>query len=484
MIRKSSLDRYLPDENLKPLPVVSREMIEPQLNDSVLPHLDELFETLIGKFKSRAGKKELFITLDEIDRVITDRFGYRFKHILLPGSGAYACIPLPPEEYNALRQEDIRELYGWFKSYGKDIGAYAGDDIDVISPMEPETSDRTKRFYGNIIRSIDTMHDALGKGITIDLKRAKINGLNKNYCVYVVMDPDTLIDAGINNKEMVAILLHEIGHTFTHIEYSYKTIANTSVLVDTLLDNVRNKNMSPKESLLIAYKQITRDPEADKLKSSGTITCYLTIASRLCKHFQPNPQDHAYTDSEQLADQFAGRFGRGKELAVALDKIGKLWGWGKGVEFTLRASSYTLFLVAICALCIAFPPFLPVAVIVTINGLVYLYYRTWPDVPIYEKATYDDEKRRFERIRNETVRLIRTANLDKNITKRLLENLSTIDAVLQESPDRAEGPLAALWGVIFTNGAKLKEMKKIEQLVEDLGENDLHVASAKLKINA
>ena len=484
MLKKSTLDRHLPDENLKPLPVVSREMIEPQLNDSVLPQLDELYETLIGKFKSRVGKKELFITLDEIDRVISDRFGYRFKHILSPGSGAYACIPIPPEEYNALRQEDVREMYNWFRDYGKRIGAYAGDDVDAISDSEPETSDKSKRFIGNIIRTMDTMHDALGKGITIDLKRAKIHGLNKNYCVYVIMDPDTLIDAEITNKEMVAILLHEIGHTFTHIEYSYKTIANTTVLVDTLLDNVRNKNMSPKESLLIAYKQITNDPEADKIKSTGTITCYLTIASRLCKHFQPNPQDHAYTDSEQLADQFAGRFGRGKELAVALDKIGKLWGWGQGLEFTLNAAGYTLFLVAICCLCIVFPPFLPFAVIILIHGLVYLYYRTFPDVPVYEKATYDDEKRRIERIRNETIRLIRTANLDKNITKRLLENLSTIDAVLKESPDRAEGPLASIFGTLFYGSSKLKEMKKIEQLVEDLGENDLHVASAKLKLNA
>lgn len=484
-MKDRSIFSYNSNNSIMSKPEVSHEMIGPQLNDSVLFQLDKLFEELLIKFNKRSGKKDIFVTLDAIDRVITERFGYRFKHILSPGSGAYACLPIPPEEYNAMTQRNISDFYNEIRDYNtKYRSSNKTEEIDVMSPSDVEGSDTINRFAGSIEKAFNTMTESLGKGITIDLKNAKISGLNKNYFVYVIMDPDTLVTCELEPKELTAILLHEIGHTFTHIEYSYKNIINTSVLVDTLIDNVRNKNMSPKDSLILAYRTTTGDQSVDKLKNSNTISCYLDITRRFLDNMQLNQQDHAYTDSEQLADQFAGKFGRGKELATGLDKLHTKYSWGSGLAFVFNSPCFTLCMLLIMSVCIIIPFLISLIPLILCMTVFILYYKTYPDESIAEQATYDDIKRRYERIRNEIVRTIRLTNLDKALTKQLLDNLSIVDEIIANAPERSEGPIGKLIAYVFCSGSKLREMKKIEQLVEDLEENDLHIAYNKIKINS
>ena len=93
--------------------------------------------------------------------------------------------------------------------------------------------------------------------------------------------------------------------------------------------------------------------------------------------------------------------------------------------------------------------------------------------------TYDTDIRRLERIKNEIIRNIRTLNLDGDVTKKLLKQYKIVDDIVKKTPEQWIGPIEKI-GRVLWNSNKV-EIKRIEQLTEDLMDNDLYAKAAELK---
>jgi hypothetical protein len=99
--------------------------------------------------------------------------------------------------------------------------------------------------------------------------------------------------------------------------------------------------------------------------------------------------------------------------------------------------------------------------------------------------TYDDDKTRMIRIRHELVRQIRSYDLDKTTIKVILERLDILDKIIAITPNNnTDGIINSIY-LFFRKrnfiGKQLLEYDQFEQLIETLMENNLHIASAKIK---
>ena len=94
-------------------------------------------------------------------------------------------------------------------------------------------------------------------------------------------------------------------------------------MTDTILENISTKNRSPKEAIKIAYERATGEKINSKdLEGINPISTVIYLTEKFTRYITGH-NVHSYTDSEQLADQFAVRFGQGNYLASALAKFGK-----------------------------------------------------------------------------------------------------------------------------------------------------------------
>lgn len=453
---------------------VSYEMIDPQYNDAVVVTLEKLYDELLTKLHNQAGKKEIFITFDKIDRVILERFGIPTKHVINPGGGSYAMMVSPPPTVDVLANKNIRMT----SDNLKEILGYKKDEAKITTV---DTLAEEQDFYNmltNLVKSLDELHNQLGKGVIINNKNAKIIGLPKDFITTFSCDPDVWLDLDWTARELVAVALHEIGHAFNEIAYSYKLTRDSIVLTDTFIDNIRNKNKTPKESFLLAYADAFKDPNVIKLKDKNTIAIGLTILHEQLKHMKAETNVGGRYNLERLADQFSSKFGLQVELISALNKI-----HNKSTN-----TAYKLFGLSALIICgliiIAFivTSLLPlvgfVLSLVTIAFSYISYTVLWPDSDIRDTDLYGSNYERYKALRNDMIRNLRNSNLDKQTIKQAITNIETVDYLLKDLPQPRKGPLEAIKN--FLDGGKQKEMQKIDELLASLSENDLHLASAKL----
>lgn len=469
---------------------LSTEMIDIQQNDYIVNVLNEEFKQIIELVKSNNitdandafRNRTIYKIMSKIDVLITKRFGINFKHTAGFGFG-YACFTVPPKNKNILNT-DIEKTY----NATNDMLRYSGKreenfkTKDTIKYVEKDYLDLSYRWK----QSMDSLEKTMNtKGVIIDLRKANIIGLPAEYIVFLVVDLyGLIIDLELNEEELTAVLLHEIGHAFTHIEYSYRTITNTSVLLDSLKENIQIKNKTFKESLIIAYEE-AYDEKLDDIKNKNSISATLYVIDRyIASNIGFNQQPHGLTDSEQLADQFAGRFGVAPVLSNALTKIYKKYPGYLTAKETFIMLSVPMLIFFLYGIIIS--GVLAGGVVLSIGFLisVIVIKITNSIVSIGGLAigsTYDENKRRIQRIRNEMVRQLRSDKLSKEVLVSTLEQIEQIDLTLKSMPEDNIGFVDKLMRKYTSTGKRLTEFKQIEQLVENLMENDLHVVSNKLK---
>ena len=95
-------------------------------------------------------------------------------------------------------------------------------------------------------------------------------------------------------------------------------------------------------------------------------------------------------------------------------------------------------------------------------------------------STNDERVRRYQRIRNDIVKIIRTTDLDKDSIKNLLEDLNNVDKIIENTASEKR-LIECLGDRIILSNSKITNFIKLEELLEDMSENNLYVASNKLR---
>lgn len=474
---------------------LSTEMIAIQKDDYVITKLIETFDNIRNLIISNEIKtnKGLFtnpdtrLHIDKLDSILKERFGITFKHI---GSDLqpYAVLTVPPVSSNNVLFGDVKKIYAELKTHIDTKNIKKTDN--VITYHDNKTEDQIGLNWKTSFDSLEKILNT--KGVKIDLKNAKIIGLPDDYIVTIFSNLyNLLINLKLDSKVIVAILLHEVGHAFTHLENSYKTIKNTSVLVDTLQENIKTKNKTPKESIVLAYEKVFDDKLSEDDKKD-VITATVAVFDKYAESIKyMTNTHHSYIDSEQLADQFAGRFGLQHELVIGLKVI-----YAEIDKLQLIANigfiSFTFFIVfAMSIISMTLMAALTHSLVSVLFGIIvgflfkilntFLYSSTIDLGTNGSPIKYDEYKRRIERIRNEAIRTIRMSYGDISILKSMISTVENIDILLLSLPEQKIDLVKSLVLVFSNTGRTAVNNKRLEQLYEDLMENDLHLAAAKIK---
>jgi Asp-tRNA(Asn)/Glu-tRNA(Gln) amidotransferase C subunit len=472
---------------------VSLEMIDTQRNDSVVGELKREFNTIVETIEKHDLKtnKDVFSSkycknnFKKIDKIIFDRFGINARHIL-DEEGLYAVMPLKPINNNSIDRyiedtySNIKSMLDYFSTFLKDkkpeeFDSYQEDGLDLLK-------DWTK--------SMEEMDEILNKdGVRLDLKNARVYGLPKKANVYFLVNPIRCVkDFKLSGDMLAAIIMHEVGHAFTHIEYSHRMVRTTSVLMDTLNDSLNVDGENVRGSYKVAYETAFGEKITEDLSDKELTIKLIDKYTRSVLYMNDN--NHSFTDSEQLADQFATRFELGLELSQALSLIERI---SKEDYERFKADRRNeqivlLGIITVYMLVVLGPGGLVAPLLFFIMGIVIgalselSYFLIYGDREAMA-TTYDDGKRRVKRIKNELVRQLRTLDLDKESTKTKVTEIEQIVGLVESMPEVEKSlmeKVAALFNGMKDRNNTIKLSKLTEQMIEDLQENDLHVASAKL----
>lgn len=493
---------------------ISHEMIDVQPNDYIVDTLTDYYQQLINEITSKSNKIKSSVELQKnskctnilhnIDFAIKERFGITVKHTAGLDC-VYAIYVTDGKDELAISNGSNAELMDALldeiqRKHLTEYNTRAKENVSILSPYESQIhNDKTlaqndpfrndnNSFVYRYYKSLLGLKKKLeSDNVFVDRKKAKILGLPSDHICYAVHNLYELIKyADLNARELTAVFLHEVGHAFTHIEYTYRTVANVSVLMDTFMDNIEKKNKTPKESLILAYERATGN-SAKEYKDKNAIAATIYIADSFIKENKFDISHYAEIDSEQLADQFSGKFGLGPELVSSLEKMSKgfsLWNMYKKGMFSLINNDNVFFLVLTTIFAI-------VLVVLTIPFVFFTIICNWlfcliwgygknTDSSTMAYNTYDALSKRYSRIRNEMIRALRSGNLDKAVVANMITSIENIDRVIKRLGKVKPSHLEAIVRKLSSKAKQRLEIRTIEQLIEDLDANNLYLAAAKI----
>jgi len=461
--------------------VIGLENIATQVNDPVVDIMVEKFSNIkrlmrtfrIKNSKQAFNNKRIKKEIEDLDTAISKRFGLPYQHIY-DSCGGYAIFTVNQGINNAIApyREYVMSGIEETVSYCKN----SGECGEVKKSKQVKGIDTNADYFTVLTNLLDTtkkIKDTLNtKSIHVDYDKAIVKNFPKDTVIYVMGDlHELLIELDCTPRQLSAVLMHEIGHSFTHISYSYRQIEQTSVLMDTFINNMR-KDKSTRESLVLSAKEAYgKDIEG------SDIHVFTELTSVIMENIN---DDNVYgsIDSEQLADQFAVRFGLGGDLAIGLDKLISN-STGGNIFLGLVVTLIQVFLMALLA---TFN--IVMAGIVTIVSIVLgliAYITTILIVGVDSSArTYDITETRFKRMKFDMIRQLRESGLDKKLIKQTIEDVDKVDRILQTYIN-TKSVIGSISDVLPWNINKFTYTRAQKEL-EELSENQLHVGKAKLEL--
>lgn len=359
-----------------------------------------------------------------------------------------------------------------------------------VFPVNKNSALLKDYFRGNYA---DPSQDLLLKTInnkkgTIDNKNAKVSGIFSEYThnvyinVYDYFRKDILTPA-----EVAAILLHEIGHAFTFYSMSDRLSTANRVLVDITTSIKAGEDASKRVYL---YKELSDTYQIDEKEFSdlATESNRLVVGTKLFKKHvefvssQLPVDKYDETSSEQLADDFASKFGMGKELVVALDKITE-WTPYKSITSNILAMMFSLlFDLIMFGIIMAASGLLFWGGFIIIGILFIFILRGYLELrgSAAKDMTYDDLIDRYQRVRNQLVASLNQGDLSKDEIKSIIDSVEAVDKCIS-STYRMTDIVGQLSDWLFSSNREAVDEVKYQRLLEDLAHSDLYLMSAKFK---
>lgn len=427
---------------------IGLETIEDQNTD-----FGNKIEAIIANIKDAGNNKPELVT--ELEELIFKRLGLSVT-VKTKNAGFGAIEIFPINEHNILL-DDMFKGHDYFTNMKKTVKIKTGD-----------------------------------KGY-IDLKNAKVSGIFSKFKHTMYIDIyANLTKYMLTPGEVTGIILHELGHAFTWYEYSDRLESTNQVLqniVTELLSNKKDKNVE------YIYRELkgtfnASDKDIDDIVHNENKTIVGTKLFMLVVNNVKSQMPIAkYNEvsSEQLADQFATRFGYGRELIEALYKVHTLYSaelndFNRTFSYLYELSAiyamaafmyaaiYTIFTVGVAAS--LFPAFLAAIMFFLFK---YVYGENTKDM------TYDDVLNRYKRVRQDIINRLKDVELEKEDLKNFITSITGIDNLIKEVKPYV-GLIGPFMNFIFSSNRNAKSDIEIQQMLEGLTNNDLFLKSAQLKL--
>jgi hypothetical protein len=334
---------------------------------------------------------------------------------------------------------------------------------------------------------------------TVNEETAKLGGIFSEYETYVFVDYlHDFNPRGLNlsAREASAVLVHEVGHAFYIMAYSDR-ISRTNQILSSILDEVRGKGKKADRQFI--YRELKHiDDKVDQAEVDAFVDgestvigyrWYLRVMDSLGKisSTQINGK-YGETSFEALSDNFASRFGYGRDLVGALDKIySKMRVPEKNIFMALGIAINDLLAlhglfgslmtvtvgagVILAKAAWAYPVLLYVAYMQLMN-----LYHTGAQ---HKDYTYDDVRDRYKRIRQDMVQQLKASGIRSDLKSKIIVSIEQVDQIMDKTRE-FQRPMTMLSNFLFSDNRSTRKNVLEQQLMEELGNNDLFLKSAQL----
>ena len=372
------------------------------------------------------------------------------------------------------------------------------NDLDILFPKKVKdpilwdnnASRSEKAMYG----ILNNIKSNLDKGnIELDLKNAYIKGLEGSTFI-ITVDTLRFRTLGITPEELTSVIIGEVGHIFSYLEYMTSTTNSNKILADTFLRERFTKGKDPVESFKIALEESNPDVKVDvssPIKVMETLDAYILKTYRF-----GSSQRSIKIDFKRLADQFTARFGLGNNIANVLEKLNNLRVIRNSNDIVVDSWFYTFFRMTmyLTILVLSFLFFNIFGLVIfltyiTVKLLSYLIVMVGDFIKKVFLAIFSTDVdqtvnsesiiKRLTRIKSELIRQLRSEKMTDASKTILVEHIENIKSIIERMKDN----FAILGKYAESNKASTyNKMEEVNFLTEVLQENELHFLKSKFEL--
>lgn len=414
----------------------------------------------------------------------TDGFAQRLK-------GLYDLVKADIDAGKSPRQLANQPV---IKEIEKAIFTRFGMKVEVVTHQAPAAilpfySNKNHVFIPDFFRGEFTIRDQQkllskldGQKGTVNLQKAKLSGFFSEYVHPLYLNFHQLLKDELTIEEIVAVTLHEIGHGFYACYYADRMDQTNQVLAD-IARHLLSKESGDVDYVYRELSKVTdkvKAEEVDKMLNGPKVVAGAAWFKAIVQVVSSQMDDSTYdqTAFEERADNFASRFGVGRELVLGLDKL------YKGAPDKNRAIRFIVQLMAAMTT-VAFAG-LVIGLVVGGAAISALFCAVYGAIFLMtfredlQDWTYDRVKDRYLRIRRDAIDQLKNNELSPAMQKHYLEMIYSIDAAIKETVVVKTLP-ANIANFIFSGARKASNAISDQQLMEALGSNNLFIQSARLQ---
>ena len=473
---------------------VATHLNDPEINKAllILEKLEEEYKHMTFDRHTNNGHMVLYRRhrdlFKELSEVFTKRFGFNIKFVASDQS-FFSVYGGPKNSNVILDGKEVRESLIDFEA---DLEEYMETAREYDSTISLSYCKEKLKEVAQAINTIDAVSDqCYSGGIVVDNEAIKVKNLDKKAVLLVNLD---LLDAfssevDMTKEEVMAVILHEVGHAFSYFSQTYKSYCGFIAFQNAVKDLAR-KESDYKKLMVLAYERATGEVNVDKeFQNANYEVTTVGIANKLLMLYGRDQTYASSTWSEHIADQFASRFGYGKELVIALNKLSN-YDYNRFL-FSFNSLPKCNWFITVFLNIFSF--FLKLAIL-PLYVLLKLMFYVFGTLNVFiknlfylgdDELTHDTPDRRKNRIRNELVNMLRDTKLTKEQREKITNDIKTIDDLYQIAAKTHYDiiPASVLEAIfsLFSKYRNNRERGNIYYELEKLMANDLHIASAKLK---
>jgi hypothetical protein len=305
----------------------------------------------------------------------------------------------------------------------------------------------------------------------VDMRNSKVGGAFEKMLFNVMMPYDMLTRTTFPADEVAAILIHEIGHAFTFLEYACRQITTNHALQN--LVRILDKSFDNEKRVML-FDQAAKSMEMSAERTRALKECKtaeqltVVVMDQAVSHCKSELGGSVYdvNSCEYLADQFAARHGAGRALVTGLDRLFKDYGMTQR-EMNFAENAFWVFMLITSAMTMGMA--FPVWALLVIFG------------PDKSAEIYDNANARMNRVKLQIVEKLKDPNIEGATRAMLLDEVKAIEKCMENYDDELTRTEKVAY---FFRPAyrKAHDIEQIQKDLEKLAASDMFVTAAKLKM--
>lgn len=303
---------------------------------------------------------------------------------------------------------------------------------------------------------------------TVDPTTMSVGGIYSKVKIDLVVGYELIKNKGFTPQEVVAIILHELGHIYTYF-LNFGELTKRNFMISNVLKNLQGGNTyEQKEDSLVEAERVLgikldKKNEIINLNGNSEQISSILISNDVVRAGSSSRTPfYDVRTVEQIADKFAIEHGAGVELATALNKIYRTY-WVKETRspamfVAIELSKFIIWLILTFSM--------PVTMI--------LYTLSMLPGP----KVYDSPESRIRIIKQQLVTSVKDLKDEPLMRNKLIEQIKTVEEIEKQLKDRRT-ILEVLYNTFTPRGRSMYEQEVFMKNIESLIYNDTYLSAAK-----